>query len=213
MMKKNAVLRWAALALALLLTLAAAGCSAPSASSSSSEPEVEEPLYPLSIGDTEIRVGETKLQALLDAGFEVTWSEMDANNQITQHTVDASEQLEPMSYYSGGSVWITEHVFAHIAFVTEQEAIPLGEAVIARMEVNFSYDDADNRAAGVKFNGVPYEELTREKAGEMFPDFTGDDNMWFSPATMRNYEYGVYYSNGSLSKITVEREYDVDWNG
>ncbi len=211
-MKKHAVLRLAALALALLLALAAAGCS-DSSSASSSEPEVEEPLYPLSIGDTEILVGETKLGTLLDAGFEVTWSEMDANNQITQHTVDPSEMLEPMSYYSGGSVWITEHVFAHIAFVTEEEAVPLGEAVIARLEVNFSYDDEDIRAAGVKFNGIPYEELTREKAGDVFPDFTGDDNMWFSPASMRNYDYGVYYSNGSLSKITVECEYDVDWNG
>lgn len=208
-MKKSTVLRRAALALALLLALA--GCA--DNSSSAFEPEVQEPLYPLSIGETEILVGETKLQALLDAGFAVTWSEMDANNQITEHTVDPSEMLEPMSYYSGGSVWITEHVFAHIAFVTEEEAIPLGEAVIARVEVNFSYDDADNRAAGVKFNGIPYEDLTREKAGEVFPDFTGDDNMWFSPASMRNYDYGVYYANGSLNKITVEREYDVDWNG
>lgn len=207
-MKKGFLYRLAAMALAALLLLAAAGCS--QASASSSEPEAEEPLYPLTINGTEIRVGETKVQALLDAGMDITFSEKDANNQITQYTVDPSEMLEPMSYYSGTSVWITEHTFAHVSFATDEEAVPLGEAVIARVEINFSSNEEDNAKSIISFNGVAATELTREKAGEVFPDFTGDDNMWFSPASMRNYKYGVYFSAGNLHSLSAERRYDVD---
>lgn len=202
--------RLAALCLALLLALALTACGSSSSSSSS---EVEEPVYPVSIQGTEIIVGETPVQALLDAGFEVTWSEMDkSTNQITQHTVDPNEQLEAMSYYTGGSIWINEHVFAHLSFATEEEAVALGQATVARLEIHFSYEyDDANEDANVVFNGVPAMELTREKAGETFPDFTGDDNMWFSTG-LRKYSYGVYYSNGKLNNITVECKYDVDWN-
>lgn len=77
-MKKNLFYRLAAMALAVLLLLAAVGCSG--ASSSSSEPEAEEPLYPITINGVEIRVGETKVQALVDAGMDITFSEMDSNN-------------------------------------------------------------------------------------------------------------------------------------
>jgi len=44
---------------------------------------------------------------------------------------------EPMSYHSGTSVRITEHTFAHLAFVTGEAAVPLGEAALARIEINF----------------------------------------------------------------------------
>lgn len=120
--------------------------------------------------------------------------------------------LEPMAYYSGSSIWITEHTFAHVSFVTDEEAVPLGEAVIARVEVNFSTSEEDNAKSIVSFNGVAAKDLTREKAGEIFPDFTGDDNMWFSPSSMRNYKYGVYFSSGTLHSLSAERRYDVDWN-
>ncbi len=61
----------------------------------------------------------------------------------------------------------------------------------------FSSREEDNARSIVRFNGVSAEDLTREKAGEVFPDFTGEDNMWFCCAEMRHYKYGVYYSNGS----------------
>ncbi len=207
-MKRTSFARFGALALAALLALLLAGCGA---ASSSSEPEAPEPVYPLSIKGTEIIVGETTMQTLLDAGFEVTWSEMDSSHNITQHTVDPSEMLEAMSYYTGGSIWVNEHVFAHISFATGEEAAPLGEAVVGRVELSFSYDEEANRDAQVVFNGIPAEELTREKAGEAFPDFTGDDNMWFSTG-LKHYEYGVYFSNGTLHSVSAEYKYDVDWS-
>ena len=80
------------------------------------EPEVEEPLYPVSIRGTEIRVGETTVQALLDAGMEVTWSEMTSDMQIEEYVVDPEMELEANSYYSGASIWVTDSTFAHISF-------------------------------------------------------------------------------------------------
>lgn len=63
------------------------------------------------------------------------------------------------------------------------------------------------------FNGVPVTEISREKAGEMFPDFTGDENMWFSPASMTDYEYFMSFDmDGMLNKFSLKKKYDVDWN-
>ena len=211
-MKRSFLQRWMIVVLALALLLLAAGCATADKKDDSSDPApAEEPLYPVTLNGVTVLVGETKVQALLDAGMEITWSEMTEDNQINEFVVDPSLQLDPDTYYTGASVWLNEHVFAHIAFVTEERSVRLGEAIIARLEIHFSYDEAANADANVSFNGVPATELTREKAGEMFPDFTGDDNMWFSSG-LREYDYGIYYANGTISSLSVEREYDVDWN-
>lgn len=63
------------------------------------------------------------------------------------------------------------------------------------------------------WRGIPLTELSREKAGEVFPDFTGDENMWFSPAFMSNYDYFMGFENGGrLTQFSVKKEYDVDWS-
>ena len=63
------------------------------------------------------------------------------------------------------------------------------------------------------FNGVPISELNREKAGEMFPDFSGDENMWFSTSVLKDYEYFMGFDTaGNMIKLSVEKNYDVDWN-
>ena len=194
----------------VLFCLTMAGCSGEDATSSA--PEVEEPLYPISINGLEIRVGETKLQALLDEGIDVTWSEMTQDKQIEEHTVDPEMALEANSYYTGGSVWITESIFAHISFVTE-ESVKLGEAVIARMEFYFNLGEDEEVLSNITLNGVPVNELNRTKAGEMFPDFTGDEVMWFSTG-LKNYEYFLSFdlASGQMTRMTVERKYDVDWS-
>lgn len=212
-MKRKLLRRIICAALTLLLLPALAGCSKKAAEEPAQE--VEEPLYPVSINGTEIRVGETKMQTLLDAGYEVTWSEMIQGDrvQIEKHVVEPDMQLEANSYYSGASITISEHIFAHISFVTDR-AVTLGDAVIARMEFHFTRSMEDDALESVAFNGVSVPELTREKAGEMFPDFRGDEAMWFSSG-LRNYEYhmGFDYNTGELISFSVEREYDVDWNG
>ncbi len=191
---------------------AAAGCGGDS-QKDSPEDTVEDVVYPVSIDGSEIRIGETTVQTLLDKGLKITVSEMSPDNQITEYEIDAESELEANSYYSGASVWVTDHSFAHISLVTNETSAKVADAVIAYMEFNFSYQEEAETLEKFAFNGVPVTELTREKAGELFPDFKGDENMWFSPATMRNYEYFMAFnSDGNLTKFSVKKEYDVDWN-
>lgn len=198
--------------LVLLLALSIAGCG----EEESEEPvqEVEEPLYLISVNGTEIRVGETKIQVLLDAGYEIAWSEMIPGTppQIQEYTLEPEMQLERNSYYSGAHVTVGDHITVLISFVTER-AVPLKDAVIARMEFSFSRGEYDSELSDILFNGVSVPELTREKAGEMFPDFKGDAAMWFSSG-LKNYEYfmGFNSNTGELIKFSAEREYDVDWS-
>lgn len=196
--------------LSVCLMAALAGCGG--GEKEEETESVPEPLYPVTINGTEIRVGETTMQTLLDKGFRITVSEMTPDKQINEYEIDPEMDMEANSYYSGGSIWITDSTFMHIAIVTGEEEVKMGDAVVARMEINLSSDDQGN-LQDIAFNGVPVAELNREKAGEMFPDFTGDENMWFSPAEMREYEYFMAFdAEGTMTKFSAEKEYDVDWS-
>ncbi len=196
----------------LLLALSGCGDTNEPGGEEGTSGQVESVVYPVTINGSEIRVGETTVQTLLDAGFKITTSEKDANMQITQYEIDPDTELDAESYYSGASIWVTDNIFAHVSMVTE-EATKLGNAVIARMEFSLASGQDDPGLANILFNNVPVTELNREKAGEMFPDFTGDDVMWFSPAEMRDYEYFMSFSmeDGSMTKFSAEKQYDVDW--
>ncbi len=211
-MKRNRITYLASAFCLTALLAVLTGCSGQS-DSKESEPEKNEPCYPVTVNNTEIRVGETKVQTLLDLGYEITWSEMDAYNQITEHVVEPDMLLESNSYYTGASIWLTEHTFAHISFVTDEEEVTLGDATVARLEFYFNYDQDRDLLNHITFNGVAIPELTREKAGEMFPDFTGDEVMWFSSGLL-DYKYFMTFDmeDGFMDQLEVEREYDVDWN-
>lgn len=69
--------------MALLLTvlvMMTAGCASGEKAKEEEKPEAV--LYPVSIDGTEIRVGETTVQALLDKGLKVTVSEMTPDKQF-----------------------------------------------------------------------------------------------------------------------------------
>ena len=169
--------------------------------------EAEEALLPVSVNGKEIRVGETTLQPLLDEGLEVSW--VDENyNRIT---VDPATQLEANAYYTGGSVKVSDNMSFTISLVTE-EAVSLGQAVIARLELNMAAEDDESVLETISFDSVPVTELTRERAGEKYPDWTGNEVMWLHYGL--EYKYGLNFdiSTGSLSGFTVERTYGVDWN-
>lgn len=191
----------------LLVSMAACG------SKSEPEPEREpDPLYPVTIDGTEILVGQTTVQTLLDKGLSVTVSEMSEDMDITHYEIDPDSELEANSYYTGGTVWVTDKIFAHISIATDEEAVRMGDATIARLEFSFSYTDRDYLDK-ITFNGIPISEMTAEKAHEAFPDFTGDDAMWFSPVSMTDYDYFMGFTQGTIISLTVEAEYDVDWLG
>ena len=183
----------------------------------SKEPEAEAPsetLYPITINDVEIRVGETTVQALLDQGLNITVSEMGSGgvSDITTYEVDPETDLEPNSYYSGASIWISDTIFAHISMATDEETVKLGEATIARLEFSMVSATPEERSV-VTFNGVPVGEISEEKAHEMFPDFTAFDNGMLQYGLEYSYSLTFSPEDHMLYNFYVEKEYDVDWNG
>lgn len=211
---KNIMKKWSITGLLLIFFIASiTGCSGETKADEPSA-EVKEPLYPVSIDGTEILIGETTVQTLLDKGFKMTVSELTPDNEYYEYEIDPEAELEANSYYTGASIWITDSVFANISIVTDEEVIRMGDAVIAYLEFSLISAEEDDLKR-ISFNGVPVSELDREKAGEVFPDFTGDDIMWFSPSSMREYEYYMGFSTqdeGKLKKFSVEKKYDVDWS-
>ena len=167
-----------------------------------------EGLLPISINDKEIKVGETTLQTLLDEGFEVSW--VDENYE--RITIDPSTQLEANSYYTGGSIKVSEGLSFMISLATDEE-VPLGQAVIARLEATLATETDKSILEKIAFDGVPVTELTQEKAAEKYPDWTGNEVMWLHYGLEYKYDLNFDMSTGYLNKFAVERTYDVDWNG
>lgn len=190
---------------AILLLLPACGQGGGEDSQSG---ENEEVLLPISVNGKEIRVGETTVQTLLDEGLNVSWVDEDYN----RITVDPATQLEANAYYTGGSVKVTDNMSFTISLATDEEAVSLGQAVIARLELHMAAEDDKSVLEKISFDGVPVTELTREKAGEKYPDWTGNEVMWLHYGLEYKYDLTFDMATGNLNGFTVERTYDVDWN-
>ena len=143
--KKNRSLLCLMLAV-LMLSLSACGANDDGAD----QEDNAEVLLPISINDKEIKVGETTLQTLLDEGFEVSW--VDENYE--RITIDPSTQLEANSYYTGGSIKVSEGLSFMISLATDEE-VPLGQAVIARLEATLATETDKSILEKIAFDGVP----------------------------------------------------------
>lgn len=201
--KKNRSLLCLMLAV-LMLSLSACGANDDGAD----QEDNTEVLLPISINNKEIKVGETTLQTLLDEGFEVSW--VDENYE--RITIDPSTQLEANSYYTGGSIKVSDDLSFMISLATDEE-VPLGQAVIARLEATLATETDKSILEKIAFDGVPVTELTQEKAAEKYPDWTGNEVMWLHYGLEYKYDLNFDMSTGYLNKFAVERTYDVDWNG
>ena len=201
--KKNRSLLCLMLAV-LMLSLSACGAN----DAGADQEDNTEVLLPISINDKEIKVGETTLQTLLDEGFEVSW--VDENYE--RITIDPSTQLEANSYYTGGSIKVSDDLSFMISLATDEE-VPLGQAVIARLEATLATETDKSILEKIAFDGVPVTELTQEKAAEKYPDWTGNEVMWLHYGLEYKYDLNFDMSTGYLNKFAVERTYDVDWNG
>lgn len=191
-----------------LFTLFLSACSQEGSKDGQEEKEGEV-LLPISINGKEIRVGETTLQTLLDEGLDVSWVDED----YQRITIDPTTELEANSYYTGGSIKVTDNMSFSISLATEEEAVPLGQAVIARLEVNMAAENDKSVLEKISFDGVPVTELTQKKAAEKYPDWTGNEVMWLHYGLEYKYDLVFDMSTGSLTGFTVTRVYDVDWNG
>lgn len=166
-------------------------------------------LLPISINGKEVRVGETTVQTLLDEGFDVSW----VDESYHRITVAPATQLEANSYYTGGSIKVTDNMRFAISFATDEEEVSLGQAVIARLELTMAAEDDKSALETISFDGVPITELTQEKAAEKYPGWTGNEVMWLHYGLEYKYDLNFDISTGYLNKFAVERTYDVDWNG
>ena len=209
---KKLLKKWSFVGLSLIfIVMTLTGCSGENNDDKTAN-KPEEKLYTITIEGQEILVGQTTVSALLDKGFKVTVSEMTPDKQINKYEIDPNEELEANSYYTGGSIQINDSLSALISLATDEKSVKMGDAVIARLEFTFVSEDR-SYLDNIQFNGVSVNELSRDKAKEMFPDFTGDDNMWFSPASMTEYKYFLSFSwEGQLQNFYVEKKYDVDWS-
>lgn len=190
--KKNRVL-FCLLLTALMLFLAACSKGEEGDGKDSGSDEV---LLPISINGKEIRVGETTVQTLLDEGFEVSW----VDESFNRITVDPTTQLEADSYYTGGSIKVTDNMSFLISFTTGEEAVPLGEAVIARLELTAAGEDDKSVLETISFDGVPITELTQKKAAEKYPDWTGNETMWLHYGLEYKYDLNFDMSTGYLKE-------------
>lgn len=191
---------------ALMLCLTACGKEGGESSPGGSNDDV---LLPISLNGKEIRVGETTVQTLLDEGLDVSW----VDENYDRITVDPATQLEADSYYTGGSIKVTDNMHFAISFATDEEEVSLGQAVIARLELTMATEDDKSALETICFDGVPVTELTQEKAAEKYPDWTGNEVMWLHYGPTYKYDLNFDISTGYLNKFAVERTYDVDWNG
>lgn len=64
----------------------------------------------------------------------------------------------------------------------------------------------------IPLDGVPVTGFTRELAGEKYPDWIGDENLWLKYGLQYKYDPN-FDSTGKMSQFTVECKYDVDWTG
>lgn len=192
----------------LCLALAMLVLFLPACTQEKEENSPDDVLLPISINGKEIKVGETTVQTLLDEGLDVSW--VDENYE--RITVDPTTELEANAYYTGGSIKVTDNMSFTISLVTDEEAISLGQAVIARLELQMAAEDDQSVLETISFDGVPVTELTQEKAAEKYPDWTGNEVMWLHYGPEYKYDLNFDISTGVLSAFTVARVYDVDWN-
>lgn len=167
-----------------------------------------EVLLPISVNGKEIRVGETKLQTLLDAGLDVSW----VDESFNRITVDPDMELEANAYYTGGSIKMSDRMSFSVSLATEDEPVPLGQAVIARMELHMAAEDDKSVLEKISFDGIPVTEWTQAKAVEKYPDWTGNEVMWLTYGLEYSYTLTFDMATGNLNGFTVECKYDVDWN-
>lgn len=193
---KNSLLKGMIFILSIMLL---AGCGR---KEEEPEPEplmLEDHAVPVTIGGEEILVGTTTLQPLLDAGFPVSLAEWDGEH-VTEHEIDPNEILAAGSALTEISFWLTDSAFVRLSVEAGNADIRVGDAVITRLALHLSHQ-ADTLPDDLLVSGVPVNELSREKAGDLFPDYEqadlsvtqhGEDyrcTLMFSPRTHVLYQF------------------------
>lgn len=187
--------------------------------SDTSQFTLQEHVVPVVIKDTEIRVGETKLQTLLDQDIKVMIPVV-KNHEVKKRVLDPEEMLAANTSYTEAFFWIEDSIFIHLSIEAKDEDIPMKEAVITRLELHLSHDK-NILPDDVLVNGIPVTELTMTKAVEIFPDYKERDlsltqrgldykcTLLFSPETQILYQFALI--NAFDLEEDEEEEYEYEY--
>ncbi|MCI8311849.1 MAG: hypothetical protein HFI12_06510 [Lachnospiraceae bacterium] len=165
---------------------------------------------PVTIGEVEVFVGETTLQTLLDADFPVVASEWNGS-EVIEHEVDSTETLPAHTSFTDLSFWVTDSTFARLSVEAGSEDTKMGDAIISRLELHLSHR-VDTLPDTILLNNVPVPEITRSKAGRMFPYFEQSNlsislqganyncHLLFSPKTFVIYQFSLQKTSLNTSE-------------
>lgn len=157
--------------------------------------------YPITIGGTEVIVGETKVSTLLDAGFTFT-------TLVDGLSVDvaAEDMLEANSYYSSLFLQQSDSKSIRFCVTTDKDAVPFSDAVIAKVSLFESSD-----FSSVTFDGVALTDLTGDMIKEHIADVVERDDGAGFFYTSNNYHVDFDMADGVITEFDIERKYDVDY--
>lgn len=168
----------------------------------------EEP-YPIRVGSVTVIPGETTVEALSDAGYELAeynnkaWNTEEGGFYYAE-IVDVTAAAKPNAYYMMTLLKEGEECAVLQIYNWTREAAPVKNWTIGMLEVSY-YDEEAEQAALVN---IPFAELTKERVSqsvETKPDSEGNGKY-----TWRN---GAYVMSVEFADdMTVERirsEYDA----
>lgn len=194
-MRKALQKRMAAVAVGLMLLASAAGCGADAK---------EGEIYPLTVDGTGITLDVTTMQAIYDAGFEVTVLD---TSTMDRYEIAADTPLDADSVYTGVSIGKNGDIYASLSVVTE-DACAMSESVIYSFTGFGSYGDK------ITIASIPLTELTEEKAKEIEKKL--EDGEYFQSYVSDSRILRITRENGAAGAVTqleVEVRYEIDYTG
>lgn len=172
----------------------------------------KETLYPIVFDNTEILVGETTVQTVLDGGLRVTIMQVDLSSaefSVIETDIMTDLPMEANTFYSGAAVRMGEVVKANVSLITGDSEVPMSETIIGDLELDLAEVSAEELAK-IKFNGVALSEMTFDKAKSTFPEFDGDETEYHKEG--KKYSYSMSFENGALKTLKVARNYTVEYD-
>lgn len=193
-MRKALRKRMAVAAVGLLLLASAAGCGGAK----------EGEIYPLTVDGTDITLDVTTMQAIYDAGFEVTVLD---TSTMDRYEIAADTPLDADSVYTGVNIGKNGDIYASLSVVTE-DACAMSESVIYGFTGFGSYGDK------ITIASVPLTELNEEKAKEIEKKL--EDGEYFQSYVSDSRILRITRENGAAGAVTqleVEVRYEIDYTG
>ncbi len=193
-MRKALRKRMAVVAVGLVLLALAAGCGGAK----------EGEIYPLTVDGTDITLDVTTMQAIYDAGFEVTVLD---TSTMDRYEIAADTPLDADSVYTGVNIGKDGDIYASLSVVTE-DACAISESVI------YSFTGFGGFGDKIAIASIPLTELTEEKAKEIEKKL--EDGEYFQSYVSDSRILRITRENGATGAVTqleVEVRYEIDYTG